>query len=33
MMPAYTTAAERVPDQRSLDLVGYPGARTSSAIR
>lgn len=25
LMPAYTTGGERVPDQRELDLPGYPG--------
>ena len=25
MMPAYTTEGDRVPDERSLDLPGYPG--------
>jgi GH15 family glucan-1,4-alpha-glucosidase len=27
LKPAYTTSGGRVPDQRPLDLVGYPGAK------
>ncbi len=27
LKPAYTTTGGRVPDQRQLDLPGYPGGR------